>query len=199
IYLEENSPIYSYGFPVTVSNGSTSQKLHVIKSGVGGDTVARLIRRIGDYTGAVVDGIEPDLITVMAGINDSLRQDSRKYAPAAEYGNDLRALIRMIRSRTAAGIVLMTPSYNDDGTSAESSLDPYAAAMKEAAHAEQVKLVDVHRLWMDHMILNGAVKGQGTWLSAARPGDHCHPAPDGHEATALLIFRELFPDPAILD
>ena len=79
----------------------------------------------------------------------------------------------------------MTPTYYDRGTERKSCLDPYAVAMKAVASERNVPMIDLHRLWMDHMCLNGENYGQGSWLN----GDRCHPSDEGHAAIAHEIAR----------
>ena len=128
----------------------------------------------------------------MVGINDALRQDPRKYVTPDVFSSDLNELIDSIEGGApSADIILMTPTYNDTGESAESHLLPYANAMRRISAERKIPLIDQHRLWMEHLTVGGENSGQGDWLCGA-VGDHCHPADVGHAVIANEMLRAIF-------
>ena len=118
IVSNEGQPIDDYGRPILIQLGEEQQKVTVVRSGVGGDTVLRTINRIKDFTGNVIDKCQPDLITIMLGVNDALDSDPDKYVSDRIYQIHLRMLLNEIQRRNPeTAILLLTPSYNDLGQS----------------------------------------------------------------------------------
>ena len=189
IYHDDNGncPLDAYDGPVLVQAG-TAGCLTVVRSGVGGDTVARLCNRADDFTVKLPGGMRPDLMTVMAGINDALREDPQKYVTVAEYEVHYRRLLDLLHQRLPeTALVLMPPSYNDHGETAQSHLEPYCDCVRRLAKEYALPLIDVHALWMAHLIPGSAHFGQRDWLSESTY-DACHPTPIGSEMTARYIF-----------
>lgn len=90
------------------------------------------------------------------------------------------------KSNPNVEIVLMTPTYNDEGTGVQSCLDPYCKNVIELA----LKYIDMHKLWMEHLIVGSDNYGQRNWLSGAI-GDTCHFSKKGAANAAEFIFSEL--------
>ena len=190
IVKQERSPLYGYSEPKTVQNGSKG-RLTLVKSGVGGDTVQRAINRFDDYAGGFINGESPDLFLLMFGINDALASDPDKFVSPEQFYNNYARLCDMLKkSNPNAEIVLMTPTYNDNGTSAQSCLDPYCEKVIELAQRNGLQYIDTHRLWMEHLIVGSDNYGQRDWLSGAK-GDSCHFSQKGAKDTAQYIFSNL--------
>lgn len=186
--VNELAPLDGFDGPILVRFGEKG-RINVIRNGVGGNTVARLMNRADDFTGEVA-GFRPDITTVMCGINDALAEEPKKYVTDAVFKENYRRLIGMIQKENPdTEIVLLTPSYNDSGDKTESRLDPYCARVHELAKEYGLDLIDVHALWMNHLEVGGEHYGQGDWLSDCK-GDMCHPSPKGAEMTARFIFEE---------
>lgn len=190
-YCTDNAellPINNFEGPTVLRTGC-EKSIAVVRCGIGGNTVKRLLDRRSDFICKSIEGKFADLFLICVGINDSLKNDSSKYVTAQKYGEYLNLLICDIKSAMpSADIILMTPTYNDIGTSLESSLDVYAAEMRLAAENHCLPVIDLHKLWLEHMTVGGDNYGQGDWLSG-RKGDCCHPAAKGHEAIADEILR----------
>lgn len=181
-------PVDHFDGPTRVQEGNGG-KLTVVRCGIGGNTVRRLINRRGDYAGRAFEGRVADLFTVMVGINDSLRGDPSKYVTPEQYKKDLYELLALLENANPqADVILMTPTYYHDGSTRESYLDLYAEKMTEVARECALPLIDTHKLWMDRMALGGEGYGQGDWL----PSDKCHPGDVGHKALGEFIFSEIF-------
>jgi len=186
----ELRPLQKYSSAVTVQSGNNGT-IHVVRSGVGGNTVKRLLSRSADFINKTIDGCHADLFLINAGINDAIREDLLKFATPDEYAADLLALItRITTAHPHAAVVLMSPTYNDSGIKSTSVLDPYAVAMRNVANSRELPFIDLHDVWMQHLTVGGENYGQGNWLSGI-PGDCCHPSDQGHEAIARTIFHHI--------
>ncbi len=186
--VSEQLPLDGYSDAVSVQSG-TDKKLTVVRCGVGGNTVRRLLNRRDDYAGREFDGRVGDLFFIMLGINDSLIKTPEKYVTPEQYKKDLCELLDLLATTNPeADAVLMTPTYYHDGSAPTSYLDLYAEQMIEVAKEQRLPLIDLHRMWMDHMVIGGAGNGQGDWL----PHDKCHPGDKGHAVLAEEILRALF-------
>ena len=196
-HKHENSalmPLATYGEPISVQNGTeTGGKITVIRSGIGGNTVRRLLNRRDDYIGKVIDSRTADLFIISAGINDSLIKDASKYVPPEKYAEDLWELIELIRkNHPNADIIFMTPTWHDHGEVNTSSVDDYANTMICVAQEADIPVIDQHKIWMEHLIVGGDNYGQGDWLVPLPKGDSCHPSDTGHAAMAEELIRSLF-------
>ncbi len=180
-------PIDYYSGPITVQAGNTG-KLTMVRCGIGGNSTRRLLRRRTDFVGKEFEGRLGDLFLISVGINDSIEKVPDKYAEPALYATHLGQIADAILEKTPdADIVFLTPTYYDYGTEQKSRLDPYADAMKAVAAEREIPVIDLHQLWLDHLVVGGEQYGQGDWLN----GDRCHPSDKGHAAIAEEIARNL--------
>lgn len=180
-------PLETHGTPIRVQTGSKG-KITVSRCGIGGNSTRRLLRRSTDFIGKELEGRTGDLFLIVVGINDSIEKVPDKFADPTLYAKHLHTLIDKIeRVHPDADVVLMTPTYYDYGTERESRLDPYVHEMKQVANARNIPLVDLHQLWMDHLMIGADHYGQGDWLDT----DRCHPTDAGHEAIGKEIARHL--------
>ena len=190
LVTEERSPLGGYSEPVTVQKGNKGT-LTLVKSGVGGDTVRRAINRFDDYAGAFINGEMPDLFLLMFGINDALISDSDKFVSPDVFYRDYAELCRMLKkSNPTAELVLITPTYNDEGRDTVSSLDPYSKKVIELAEKTGLKYIDLHMVWMEHLVVGSENYGQRDWLSGTA-GDFCHFSQKGASETARYLFLNL--------
>lgn len=108
----EQQPLRGYE-PVFVQKGNQGT-VFVLRSGVGGNTVARAQARLGDFTGRLASGTHSDWIFTMFGINDALRSDPQKYVPARVFREQYRELIHTLQADVPeAKLYLMTATTND--------------------------------------------------------------------------------------
>ena len=189
----EIMPINSYGEPITVGEGSES-KLTVVRSGIGGNSVRRMLNRRADFIGKEIDGKYADLFIFSVGINDSIKEVASKYATPEQYKKDLFELCSLVKERHPdADVILMTPTWFDLGESYGSTVDAYADAMNEFAHEYGIPVVDQHKSWMEHFIMGSANYGQRDWLcDKEKFGDRCHPSDAGHAAMAQKMLECIF-------
>ncbi|MBR2354694.1 MAG: hypothetical protein IKA76_09365 [Clostridia bacterium] len=180
-------PVEHFDGPITVQKGVVGT-LTVVRCGIGGNTVRRLLNRKDDYAGREFEGRRADLFTVMLGINDSLVKNASKYVTPEQYKEDLCELLELLaNTNPEADVILMTPTYYHDGSTPTSYLDLYAEKMIEVAREQELPLIDMHKMWMDHMILGGEGNGQGDWL----PHDKCHPGDLGHRILGEEIAKRI--------
>ncbi len=174
---------------VPVQRGSDNNKITVVRSGIGGNTVQKIIDRAPDYINKEIGGTTGDLFIIMSGINDfdSEAYDLTKYASPPKYKANLNTLVSNIKAaHPDADIILMTPTtVRKDGH----CLDLYAEQMIAVGASHNIPVIDQHKLWMDHFKEGVGPYGQGDWLSE---GDSCHPTDVGHEAIADEMIRCLF-------
>lgn len=181
-------PLKGYSEPVTVQKGS-GQTLTIVRSGVGGDTVRRALNRQSDYTGAFITGEMPDVFVAMFGINDALAGDPSKFILPDGFYSDLVEFCEVLEEKNVgAEIVLMTPTYNHSGKNEDDGLGAYADMVKKVAAEKEMQLIDTHKLWLEHLIVESEHYGQREWLSNVE-GDCCHFSPEGSRETAKFIFN----------
>ena len=188
-------PLECYEGPFAVQNGN-EKTITVVRSGIGGNTVKRMLNRQNDFIGKKFDGNRPDLYIIMVGINDALKQDASKYVTHDVFYQHLGSLIDAIENgEPDADVILMTPTYNDRGETNESHLAPYVAEMRRICNERAIPIIDQHRLWMEHMTVGGENYGQGDWLCGVN-GDSCHPCDKGHAVIANEMLRAIFEENA---
>lgn len=169
--------------------------INVINSGISGETasqaIARLERDVLRY--------EPDLAFIAFGLNDSV--DGPEKIPV--FSEAIRHIVREIRGRAPATIVLITPPFM--ATSKSSRIHPlheecaeliirtqtdgvladYAAALRAVAAEEETVLADVHAEWQR---LRETGLDLDCWLSNGLN----HPDVRGHRLAAKVIWNSLF-------
>ncbi len=184
---DEGKPMAGFDGPVLVSLGTGRGKIDVIRNGIGGNTVRRLIRRLDDFTGPLPNGRAADITLIMVGINDSLDCDPAKYVTPEVFAKDYQELIDAIRARDPETmVVLISATFNGPGD----GIAPYCAHTEALAAANQLPYIDLHAFWWAHFDPEAPHFGQGEWLSAV-PWDACHPSPLGAEMTARRVVSAL--------
>lgn len=187
----EKMNLQAFEGPYRVQSGEEGT-ITIVRNGLGGNTAKRLLKRKNDYIGKEFDGRTADLYILMLGINDSIQTNPEKYAEPQVFYEDLENLLKALREgNPKADLIFMTPTYNDYGREAISTVSPYAEEMRRLCQKHALPLVDQHRLWMDHLQIGAINDGQGDWLTGQK-GDHCHPSNIGHQAIADELLRCLF-------
>jgi lysophospholipase L1-like esterase len=155
-----------------------------VNRGIGGDRVRDLRKRW--QTDCLA--LEPDVVSVMIGINDTWRwYDSGEATGAEEYESDYRELLDSARERTGARFVLIEPfllPVTDDQHGWRVDLDPRIAATRRLAAEFDAALVpadgefaraaaDSHpRVWTTdgvHLTTAGDALLAEAWLRAVTP------------------------------
>ena len=182
IYESEAHPIHHYERR-EVSHGECG-RIHVIRSGVGGNTVKRAAARIFNYTGELASGTRSDFIFTMLGINDSLRNDPDKYTDEDSFETLYRKLICDIqKSEPQAELILMSATAN------RGALEGYVERTHKICQDEGLTLIDTYALWKSHYDDGEENFGQGDWLL---PTDRFHPTPASAKAMGEYVFSEFF-------
>ena len=180
VYETELDPIHAFS-PVLVSLGEGEGEIHVVRNGVGGNTVLRAHKRIHNFTGILPSGARADVTFLMLGINDAIASRPEKYDPPESYRSHYRELIRDVRSRDPeTEIVLITSSYNDQ------SVQDHVAMTRALAEELSLPLIDLNALWLAHYDAEAENYGHGDWLAGR--GDACHFTPKSAEISARFIF-----------
>ena len=180
---DEKSALLGYN-EVLVQDGKEG-RINVIRSGVGGNTVARALNRFHDYTGVLPSGTRSDFIITMFGINDALSPDSDKYVTADVFKDNYRKLINDLKnSEPQAEIILMT------ATTSPFSIAEYNKKTEELAKEYNLNLIDLYSLWNERYSEDAENFGYGDWLSGA--GDPWHPTATGAYAMGEKIFYDFF-------
>ncbi len=180
IVKDEQSALLGYD-RVEIQQGMEGA-IHVIRSGVGGNTVVRAMARMQDFTGILPSGTHSDYIFTMFGINDALRSDPAKYVPAEKFKENYRTFLRLLKMKEpCARIVIMTATTNDQ------SIDAHVQASCELAEEEGVQLIDLHALWKKQYDPAKGNFGYGDWLAM----DACHPTPKVTQIMGRKIMDDI--------
>lgn len=180
----ELDPIARYDEPFLVQAGTGTQRIDVIRCGIGGNTVRRALNRFGDYTGTLVNGRRADVTFFMFGINDALKSDPRKYVTPEQFGKDYRELLERFRAAEPSAVIVMSATTNDQ------PIDEHVAETARVARAFGLPYIDHCAVWAAHFDPAAPHFGQGDWLSDT-PGDACHPSPLGARVIARTIAENL--------
>lgn len=180
IVKDELSPLLRYD-TTTIQDG-TDGTIHIVRSGIGGNTVARAMARKQDFTGILPSGTKSDYIFTMFGINDALRSDPTKYVSAQVFKENYRILLHLLKADAPnAKIAVMTATTNDQ------CIDDHVQVTYELIQEESVKLIDLNTLWKQQYDPKKENFGYGDWLAT----DACHPTPKSAQIMAQKIFHDL--------
>ena len=190
IYRVDGAPNAAYTsvvYPskeVAVQTGTGEGEITVARCGIGGDTVARVLDRTGDFINKEIRGQTGKLFTICLGINESWT-GTPKYAAPSTYKRQLGELVDAIyAAHPDADIILMTPPFVGDNPR---QLDLYAKAVRDLAKSKSIACIDLNEMWKDHYVEGADNYGQGDWLF-----DNCHPTDIGHEAIADKMISSIF-------
>ena len=197
-----NKPLETFDEVIVNTPTSPLNTITVVKSGVGGDTLLRLQKRMNDYT--QYKGKSPDVIFMMEGINDSLTDDQTKYIPVDLYEKYYRTLIQYLKRETTSEIILMTSHWHGDTPSNQYptgktyNLNHYIEIQKKVALLEDLYIIDHKKIWDKHFVMTPYKNwGQGDWLTK---DDATHPTPIGQEyGIAKTIWNEIFVNNQLLE
>ena len=174
-----NDPLDGYA-EFIIQNG-TKGRINVLRSGVGGNTIVRAMKRFGDYTGVLPCGTHSDYIFLMFGINDALTPDPAKYVTPDVFKTQYSDMIdKLAEAEPQAKIIILPATTNGD------SIDVHVERTYEIVKEKNLPIIDTFRLWKDHYDPNADNYGHGDWLYGN--GDACHPMPKSSAIMAEYIF-----------
>lgn len=156
-----------------------------VNRGVGGDTVRHLAAR---WQEDVIDE-QPDVLTVMIGINDVWRRFGDKpleAVPADEYVSTLVTLLRQAKAETGARIIVGSPYViePDKREPMRAAMDIYGGLAREVAQEVGADFIDVQAAF-DRVLK--------TTTSADWADDRVHPNATGHQVIADEFLTALEP------
>lgn len=161
----------------------------VINHGIGGERTDQALARLSRD----IQTLEPTLVTVMYGTNDSYVDKGQKESRLTKdvYVTNLQKIVSELR-RTGTDVVLMTePRWGDKaapngvGENPNLRLEPFVEGCRQVAREQNVPLVDHFQIWSK---VNAEGTDIGEWTT-----DQCHPNPAGHRALAEAMLPVVLP------
>lgn len=149
-------------------------KLEMINAGISGHTTVNALARIERD----VLKHQPDLVTVMFGLNDMTR------VPLEQYRENLKSIVKQCRD-AGAEVLLCTPNsvISTSGRPVE-KLEQYCDVVREVCKEMQVSLCDQYQL------LN-AVRDEDALSWRLMMSDEIHPNMAGHKKIAELMAEAI--------
>lgn len=161
----------------------------VINHGIGGERTDQALARLSRD----IQSMEPTLVTVMYGTNDSYVDKGQKESRLTKevYVANLQRIVSELR-RTGIEVVLMTePRWGDKaapngvGENPNLRLEPFVEGCRLVAREQTVPLVDHFQYWSK---ANADGTDIGEWTT-----DQCHPNPAGHRVLAETMLPVILP------
>ena len=161
----------------------------VINHGIGGERTDQALARLSRD----ILSLEPTLVTVMYGTNDSYVDKGQKESRLTKdvYIANLQEIVSELR-RTGLQVVLMTePRWGDKaapngvGENPNLRLEPFVEGCRQVAREQGVPLVDHFQIWSK---ANAEGTDIGEWTT-----DQCHPNPSGHRVLAEAMLPMILP------
>lgn len=161
----------------------------VINHGIGGERTDQALARLSRD----IQTLEPTLVTVMYGTNDSYVDKGQKESRLTKevYVSNLQKIASELR-RTGIEVVLMTePRWGDKaapngvGENPNLRLEPFVEGCRQVAREQNVPLVDHFQVWSK---ANAEGTDIGEWTT-----DQCHPNPAGHRVLAEAMLPVVLP------
>ena len=161
----------------------------VINHGIGGERTDQALARLSRD----IQSLEPTLVTVMYGTNDSYVDKGQKESRLTKdvYVANLQKIVSELR-RTGIQVVLMTePRWGDKaapngvGENPNLRLEPFVEGCRQVAREQNVPLVDHFQIWSK---ANAEGTDIGEWTT-----DQCHPNPSGHKVLAEAMLPVILP------
>jgi lysophospholipase L1-like esterase len=156
----------------------------VINQGVGGERTDQALARLNRD----VLALEPDIVTVMYGTNDSYvdqgQQDSR--LSAEQFRQNLELILAELRRIGIQPILMTEPRWGDQagnngaGEHPNLRLEKFVDECRSVADKTQTPLIDHFKVWTK---ANSDGTDIGAWTT-----DQCHPNPAGHSIIAETIL-----------
>ncbi|MHB9036242.1 MAG: SGNH/GDSL hydrolase family protein [Armatimonadota bacterium] len=169
------------GYPMMIaaSYGSTypEESVQFLNRGISGNRVRDLHAR---WQQDCLD-LEPDVISILIGINDTLRRyDGNDPTSAESFGEKYHGILNEARYSTDARIILMEPFVlpcPDDRLTWREDLDPKIHVVRDLAREFQATLIP-----LDGIFAQAAARREPEFWAA----DGVHPTPAGHALIARI-------------
>lgn len=153
-----------------------------INSGISGERAAGLL---ADFEWRVLR-FRPDVVSIMIGMNDSIKGPAGREA----FGGELREMIRLVRAAGALPILHRTNPVdpqpldaNNTSSRQRADLPAYNEIIAQVAHETNTILIDHWARWQEAQPTTAALR---EWLA-----DPIHPNGAGHRQFAIEFFRTL--------
>ncbi len=181
----------THGLVHTQGGRSYAEHLHELIRGELGRTRDAVINtaisghRIPDILGDFerrVSSWNPSVVTLMIGTNDMSTQAGSPLVEPSEFGASLREFVGRVRELGAIPVLQTPPSIDTPNAPGRERLQEFADAVRDAAAAEDVILVDQHARFTE--LGNGGVP----W---GLMNDPFHPNAAGHASLALELAAVL--------
>ncbi len=151
----------------------------VINAGIAGDNLIQMSKRANRD----VIRYQPDLVLINGSLNWS-----EELGTTMQYKDCLRELVRRIKRKTTADIILLTPNGDLPNTLFGDMDAPLPTTpervqvIRETAWEEQVCLADVYAVW------EAAREAGCPWKELLANGVN-HPGTEGHEVYAITLMK----------
>ncbi len=182
----------------------------VVNTGIGGERTDQALKRLdqvikvpiapdhpsttqtpGAEGSSAVPHIQPDIVTVMYGTNDSYVDQGKTTSrlTVEEYRTNLQTIVVELLRRGILPVLMTEPRWSEKaaknglGENPNVRLEPFVIACRETAAQWRVPLIDHYAAWTK-------AGEAGTDLHAWTT-DGCHPNPAGHQVMAELILPVL--------
>ena len=168
---------------------AAGQDVDVINHGIGGERTDQALARLSRD----IQSLEPTLVTVMYGTNDSYVDKGQKESRLTKdvYVANLQKIVSELH-RTGIQVVLMTePRWGDNaapngvGENPNLRLEPFVEGCRQVAREQNVPLVDHFQIWSKAHAEGTDI---GEWTT-----DQCHPNPPGHKVLAETMLPVILP------
>jgi lysophospholipase L1-like esterase len=162
-------------------------EIDVVNLGIGGERTDQALQRMARD----VATLEPVLVTVMYGTNDSYVDQGRSASrlTANQFENNLRQMVLDLRRWGIQPVLMTEPRWgnkatlNGAGENPNLRLEPLMERTRKICRDQNLPLIDHYKIWSD---AETAGIETGTWTT-----DQCHPNPEGHRRLADAMLPVL--------
>lgn len=159
----------------------------VVNLGIGGERTDQALQRLARD----VATLEPVLVTVMYGTNDSYvdRGRSESRLTAEQFEDNLRLIVQDLRRWGIQPLLMTEPRWgnratlNGVGENPNVRLEPFMEGTRKICRDQNLPLIDHYKIWSDAQ--NAGIE-IGRWTT-----DQCHPNPEGHRRLADAMLPAL--------
>jgi acyl-CoA thioesterase-1 len=165
-------------------------EIEVVNRGIGGERTDQALQRLARD----VASLEPVLVTVMYGTNDSYVDQGRSTSrlTAEQFADNLRLMVQELHRWGIQPVLMTEPRWgnnatlNGAGENPNLRLEPFMERTRKICRDQNLPLIDHYKIWSDAQTAGIEI---GTWTT-----DQCHPNPEGHRriADAMLPVLQSF-------